>query len=104
MADLTFDQIKPLLEQLIDQMPSAEVDRLRMWLNSESTLHTTPITPASNSENEMSWGESVVALVHEFNLDTTGLGWDDKDPETWVREHRQSQVSRRNPGWGQEHE
>ncbi len=99
MADLTFEQVKPLIEQMIEQMSSTEVERLRVWLNSPETVQP---TPESTAQRGLSWGESLVALVREFDLDATGPGWDNEDPETWVRKHRRAETARRNPDWGEE--
>ena len=91
MSNVTFEQVKPLIEQ----MPSDEVERLREWLNNSTTDQT---VPASNS---MTWGERLVALVNQFDL---GVGdqMEITDPETWVRERRSGQTRKRNPGWGAE--
>ena len=90
MADVTFEQVKSLVEQ----MPSAEVNRLRDWLNTS--------TPTSDSElHTGTWGERLVALVNQFELDEEDLA-ERSDPETWVRDYRRTKTQQRNPGWGHE--
>ena len=96
MTDLTFDQVKPLIEQIIEQLPSSELNRLRDWINSAEADQPIP------ESDSLSWGERLVALVNTFDLDTTGLGWNNEDPEIWVSKQRRTQTSRRNPGWGDE--
>ncbi len=91
MADITFEQVKILIEQ----MPSVEVERLREWLNSAESEQSMA------QSNDTSWGQHLVALVNQFDLDK-GDQMDISDPEAWVREHRRTQTQRRNPGWGAE--
>ena len=90
MADVTFEQIKGLIEQ----MPSTDVDRLRDWLN--ESMET-----VAKTSHDSTWGEKLVALVNQFDLDESDLG-DTTDPEAWVREHRRTKSQRRNPDWGEE--
>ncbi len=90
MADLTFEQIKILVEQ----MPPTEIARLRTWINNLTE-------PVPTSTPGTTWGERLVALVNEFDLDESDQ-MDIPDPEAWVREHRRAQSQQRNPGWGSE--
>lgn len=92
MVDLTFEQVKPLIEQ----MPSSEVERLRTWLNAPAVKQPVP------ESDSRTWGERLVAMVQAFDLDAVGQGWDNEDPEAWVREHRRTQANKRNPGWDEE--
>lgn len=94
MSDAAFDQVKRMIEQL----PTHDIERLRVWLN---TTRSEPDHPSTEMDAR-TWGEQLVELVNTFDLDITGLGWDNQDPEIWVRNHRQTQTSRRNPGWGDE--
>ena len=80
MADITFEQVKVLVEQ----MPSTELERLRTWLNTRTDEHE-------------SWGEQLVRMVNEFDLDKADE-MDIPDPEAWVREYRCTQTQKRNPG------
>ena len=87
MSDVSFEQVKHMVEQL----PPDEVERLRVWLN---------VPPISAQEaNTPSWGETLADLIENFPL-----GDDDQmaidDPEAWVRERRRTKTGRRNPGWG----
>ena len=91
MADITFEQIRPLVEH----MPSAEVERLRMWLDNPMAEPEPPVS------DNLTWGQRLVALVDQFNLDEADQMNID-DPEAWVREYRRSKTQRRNPGWGAE--
>jgi len=91
MSNVTFEQVKPLIEQ----MPSAEVERLRAWLNSSTTDQT------NSASDSMTWGERLVALVNQFDLGE-GDQMEITDPETWVRERRTGQTQKRNAGWGAE--
>ena len=90
MADVTFEQVKPLVEQ----MPSAERERLRAWLSSPTERTETAI-------GSPTWGERLVALVNEFDLGEADQ-MDIADPEEWVCEQRRTQTEKRNPGWGAE--
>lgn len=89
MSNATFEEVK----HMIEQMPPDEVERLRVWLNAPATK-----THRGDSE-DLTWGERLVALVSEFPVDAADEMVKD-DPETWVREHRRTSTSRRNPGWG----
>ena len=91
MTDITFEQVKALIEQ----MPSSEVERLRTWLNNPATESTPP------EEDTRTWGERLVALVNQFDLDDADQ-MDIPDPEAWVREQRRVQTEKRNLGWGGE--
>jgi len=85
MSDVTVEQVQHLIEQL----PPDQIEQLRTWLNTpQESRHPT-------------WGESLVALVKAFPLEEADKMAID-DPETWVREHRRTKTSRRNPGWGEE--
>jgi hypothetical protein len=89
MGEITFEQVKPLIEQ----MPLDERERLREWLD-RSTEARDVLESAPSS-----WGEQLVALVNQFDL-TAEDEMDIPDPEAWVRERRRTQTERRNPGWG----
>jgi hypothetical protein len=83
MADITFEHVKPLIEQ----MPSEEIERLRAWLNNDAT-------EVPKSENDgLTWGERLVAMVNQFEL-TDEDQMDIDDPEAWVREYRRSGAKR----------
>jgi hypothetical protein len=43
-----------------------------------------------------------MALVNTFDLDTTGLGWNNEGPQASVSKQRGTQTSRLNRGWGNE--
>ncbi len=91
MSDITFEQVKPLIEQ----MPSGERDRLRSWLDNFTGNREIALP------QESTWGEQLVALVNQFDLDEADQ-MDISDPEAWVRERRRTKAERRNPDWGQE--
>jgi hypothetical protein len=92
MADLTFEQVKVLVEH----MPVAEQKRLRDWLN-------TPNREKSEQgvDQNMTWGERLVAKVMQFELDEADQ-FNIGDVDEWLRERRHTQTNRRNPGWGDE--
>jgi hypothetical protein len=59
MSDATFEQVK----QMIKQLPPAEVERLRAWLN-------TPIPRGSEPDTEpVTWGQRLAALIEKFPLE-----------------------------------
>jgi hypothetical protein len=100
MADVTFEQVKALIEQL----PSEELERLRAYLNSVAEgKQSDPVTTTTSSTdaNIGTWGQRLVAIVEQFNFEADDQ-WKTDDPEEWVREYRRKQSSRRNEGWGAE--
>jgi hypothetical protein len=93
MADITFEQIKVLVEQ----MPSEELERLREWINKP-----TESSPAPQPDTKTGiWGKDLVEMVRQFPLEETDQ-WPSDHPESWVREYRRTRTSKRNPGWGEE--
>ena len=90
MSDATLEQVK----QMIEQLPSDEVERLRMWLNKPTSDMAEPDT------QPVTWGQRVAALIENFPLDE-GDQMAIDDPEAWVRERRRTRTHRRNPGWGE---
>ena len=91
MADLTFEQIRPLVEHL----PPAEVERLRKWLDDQTA--EVEATPTEG----LTWGQRLVEMVNQFDLGEADQ-MDIDDPEAWVREYRRTKTQKRNPGWGAE--
>src|SRR5688572_22048972 len=100
MADVTFEQVKALVEQ----MPSEELERIRTYLDSvadsKKSTYLASTSPTSDATTQ-TWGQRLVAIVEQFNFEETDQ-WETDDPEVWVREYRRTQTTRRNKGWGAE--
>jgi hypothetical protein len=89
MSDVTFEQVK----KMIEQMSPDEVEQLRAWLNAPASK------PQVTNHEDSTWGANLVRLVQEFPLQEADQ-MDIEHPEAWVREHRRTKTSKRNPGWG----
>jgi hypothetical protein len=90
MSDATFEQVK----QMIEQLPTDDIERLRVWLNTPMSGEAEP------DKRPMTWGQRLTALIENFPLEEGDQIAID-NPEEWVRERRRTKTHRRNPGWGE---